>query len=90
MFYKVTPAVRIDVGQFKSPFSYEFLTPSQSIDFVNRSQVVTALAPGRQLGAQIGFEWSEGRYGARVGVFNGNGTRRYHRPCVRAGGRGSP
>lgn len=46
-------AFAIDAGRFKTPFSREFLTYAGSIDFVNRSRVVRALAPNRQLGVRL-------------------------------------
>lgn len=46
-------AFAIDAGRFKTPFSREFLTYAGSLDFVNRSRVVTALAPNRQLGVRL-------------------------------------
>lgn len=71
--YRVTPSVALDVGQFKAPFSYEFLTSAGSIDFVNRSQTVTVLAPGRQLGLQARLGRPGGPTTVSAGVFNGNG-----------------
>ncbi len=75
MYYRFSPQVAVDVGQFKAPFSYEFLTSAASIDFVNRSQVVTALAPGRQIGIQVRTSNAARTIGFNVGAFNGNGTR---------------
>jgi hypothetical protein len=75
MSYRASPLFAFDAGQFKTPFSYEFLTLASSIDFVNRAQVVTALAPGRQLGLQARFDDRSRTIGARAGIFNGNGTR---------------
>jgi hypothetical protein len=72
--YRVIPELTISAGQFKSPFSAEFLVYAGSIDFVNRSQVVTALAPGRQIGLQIGSELVQDDLSILAGVFNGNGT----------------
>ena len=46
-------------GRFKAPFSRELLTFAGSIDFVNRSRVVEALAPNRQVGMQIGGKFSD-------------------------------
>jgi len=48
-----TPALTISAGRFKTPFSREFLVFVGSIDFVNRSRVVTRLAPNRQVGVQL-------------------------------------
>jgi hypothetical protein len=75
MYYRFSQQLAVDVGQFKAPFSYEFLTSAASIDFVNRSQVVTALAPGRQIGIQLRAINSARTVGFSIGAFNGNGTR---------------
>ena len=55
-------------GRFKAPLSRELLTFAGSLDFVNRSRVVEALAPGRQMGVQLrgrvgsGALWSVGGF----------------------------
>ena len=46
LHYRFSKKFIIDLGQFKSPFSHEFLIPAESIDFVNRSRAVALLAPG--------------------------------------------
>jgi len=66
------------VGQFKVPFSQENLTASSELDTINRSQPVSKLCPGRDIGASgrdIGAIFS-GKYSIieyTVGVFNGAG-----------------
>lgn len=72
--YRASSLVLLQAGQSKAPFSGEFLTPASTIDFVNRSQVVTALAPGRQIGAQLQIARPDASLGIRLGVSNGNGT----------------
>jgi hypothetical protein len=72
MHYRISPALTLDAGLFKSPFSAEFLIGAESIDFVNRSQVVTALAPGRQIGVQARGWVSQNVVSYAAGVFNGN------------------
>jgi hypothetical protein len=71
--FRATHWFLVDAGQFKAPFSQEFLTAASDIDFVNRSQVVTVLAPGRQIGLQARGQAEERRWGYGIGVFNGNG-----------------
>lgn len=61
----------LDVGQFKVPFSRELLTGAADLDFVNRAEAVTALAPGRQIGIAGTLELDR-RLTARAGAFNGN------------------
>ena len=71
--YQIAEHLSLDVGLFKAPFSAEFLIPAPSIDFVNRSQVVSTIAPGRQLGVGLRGGTSDGMFGYHLGVFNGNG-----------------
>ena len=71
--YKIAEYLSVDAGLFKAPFSAEFLIGAPSIDFVNRSQTVSTLAPGRQVGVGLRGGTSDGMFGYRVGVFNGNG-----------------
>ncbi len=73
MYYRISDHVSIDAGRFKSPFSKEFLTYAGGIDFVNRAQVVSAMAPGRQIGVQIHGTTADRLLGFAAGVFNGNG-----------------
>lgn len=47
-------AFHVSAGRFKAPFSRELLTYAGAIDFVNRSRVVDALSPNRQMGLQVG------------------------------------
>jgi hypothetical protein len=64
------PRLAVHAGRFKTPFSREFLTYAGSIDFVNRSRVVSALAPNRQIGVQASGLLTE-RIGYAVGGFTG-------------------
>jgi hypothetical protein len=70
--FKAKPLLGLRFGAFKAPFSAEFLTSAASIDFVNRSQIVTALAPGRQIGLQLSGTAASG-FGYAVSAYNGNG-----------------
>lgn len=72
MYYEPDPAARITVGRFKSPFSAELLIAAPDIDFVNRSQVVSALAPGRQIGVKLSGKTNNSVFSYAAGVFNGN------------------
>ena len=45
-------AFNVRVGQFKVPFSMESLASDTELDTLNRSQVVNALAPGRDTGTK--------------------------------------
>ncbi|MDH5196085.1 MAG: OprO/OprP family phosphate-selective porin [Gemmatimonadota bacterium] len=70
--YRFSGTVAMSAGQFKAPFSYEFLTYGGSIDFVNRATMVTALAPGRQVGADVTLGRNDGPATLTAGIFNGN------------------
>ena len=67
------PECRLDVGVFKAPFSKEYLTSVASIDFVNRSQIVSAFSLGRQIGFQMSGRTAGEVLSWQAGVFNGNG-----------------
>jgi phosphate-selective porin len=83
--YKLEGDRRLDIGQFKVPFSIENLTSSPFLDLITRSVVVEALVPGRDTGNQgrdIGAQYSGVRNlredGSRqlqyfAGVFDGAG-----------------
>ncbi len=71
--FQLSESATIDVGRFKAPYSREFLTAAAGIDFVNRSQSVTALGPGRALGLAVrGRPLPSWSYG--IGVFNAGGN----------------
>jgi hypothetical protein len=72
--YRPREEIGADVGLFKAPFSGEFLIPAARLDLVNRAQIVRALAPGRQIGAQLAGSWNERRLFWAAGLFNGNGA----------------
>jgi phosphate-selective porin OprO/OprP len=85
--YKVADYFKINVGQFKIPFSAESLTPDAQLEFIDRSQVVEALAgrskdvignqQGRDIGIQIGGSFAKLNdlylFDYTFGVFNGAG-----------------
>jgi hypothetical protein len=73
LHYRVAPALVVEAGLFKAPFSRELLTGAGAIDFVNRAQVVRALAPARQIGAAVGGTLLDGALAWDAGLFNGNG-----------------
>lgn len=63
------------VGQFRTPFSMEYLTSSTQVPTVNRSQVVDRLASRRDLGALA--QVSVSRFATLTGaVVNGEGPNR--------------
>lgn len=67
------PRVRLQVGQFKRPFSRQQITSSGDLEFVDRTLTDRAFGAGRDIGLMAhnglgrdGFEWA-------AGVFNGTG-----------------
>ena len=62
----------LQVGQFKTPFTREFLTPLPEVETADRSTVVDSLAPKRDIGLMADYAVG-GRGTAALGVFNGNG-----------------
>jgi phosphate-selective porin len=71
-------AASVRVGQFKIPFSMESQTSSADLDLINRTQVVSKLAPGWDIGS-YGRDIGITLFGKTafleytVGVFNGSG-----------------
>jgi len=61
------------VGQFKSPFGREELTPSTQIDTMERSEVTNAIVPARQIGAGLSGKLFDGFLKYAAGIYNGNG-----------------
>lgn len=72
VYYKPTANSTIRVGQFKSPFSYEYATGAGSIPFISRSTVVNTLDPKRELGLQFHTKTSSDRFSIKGGIFNGD------------------
>ena len=68
---KISKAFHITGGKFKLPVSPEWMTTAAKIDFIERSLVVDALAPGRDWGVQVGGDVKRVTY--FLGVFEGDG-----------------
>lgn len=79
--FEPSKAIGFRIGQFLVPFSLESSSPTRDIDMVNRSAIVDALAPGRDIGAS-GRDVGAVLYGSyaiaeySVGLFNGSGLNR--------------
>ncbi len=85
--YKLADYLKLTAGQFKIPFSYESLTSDSQLEFIDRSQVIEALAGrskdviGQQNGRDIGVQASGSfaklnnlyLFDYTVGIFNGAG-----------------
>lgn len=67
------PQANVTLGQFKLPFSMENLTSGKRLDMVERTQVVTALAPGKDIGIMVGGQFFFKRFSYRAAMANGNG-----------------
>ena len=67
------PQTTIRIGQFKTPFSMEYLTSSTKWDTIELAQVVSKLSSKRDIGVQFSGKISELiEYAA--GIFNGTGS----------------
>jgi Phosphate-selective porin O and P len=64
--------VGLQVGQFKTPFTREFITSLSELETADRSTVVDSLAPKRDIGAMADYALG-GRATFTAGVFNGEG-----------------
>ncbi|MGZ3836868.1 MAG: porin, partial [Mucilaginibacter sp.] len=85
--YQFADYLKFTAGQFKIPFSYESLTSDSQLEFIDRSQVIEALAGrskdvignqnGRDIGAQISGSFAKLNdhylFDYTFGVFNGAG-----------------
>jgi phosphate-selective porin OprO and OprP len=83
--YRFDKAFHVRVGQFKLPFSPDFLTSAAKIDFVERNVIVGSVDIGRDWGAAALGEIGRFRYEA--GVFAGDGWRTLERAGTTAAGR---
>ena len=85
--YKIADYLKISAGQFKIPYSLESLISDSQLDFIDRSQVVNALAGrsadvignqnGRDIGVQLNGSFAklddQYLFDYTLGVFNGAG-----------------
>jgi hypothetical protein len=65
-------ALGVQVGQFKTPFTREFITSLAEVETADRSTVVDSLAPKRDIGVMADYAIGS-RALVSVGVFNGEG-----------------
>src|SRR5262245_10541836 len=66
--------VGVQVGKFKMPFSLDENTSATNLDFVYRSMVATALAPGRDRGVMVHGRLHRRLIGYEAGVFVKDGN----------------
>ncbi len=65
-------AFGVQVGQFKTPFTREYLASIADIESLDRSTVVDSLAPKRDIGIMADYQF--GKYlNLTAGAFNGDG-----------------
>jgi hypothetical protein len=65
-------ALAVQLGQFKTPFTREFVTSLPDLETADRSTVVDSLAPKRDIGLMAEYT-AGGRGTVSIGVFNGEG-----------------
>lgn len=66
------PSFTLTAGQFKVPFSREFMTSIASIETADRAGVVDGLAPKRDIGLLAEYTWKSSMV-LSAGAFNGEG-----------------
>src|SRR5688572_22253298 len=71
MGLRLSRAFRLRVGNMKVPVSREWLTSARRTDFVERSLLATALAPGRDWGVML--HGRAGPFDYEAGGFRGDG-----------------
>ena len=62
----------VQLGQFKTPFTREFITSLAEVETADRATVVDSLAPKRDIGVMADYALG-GRATLTAGVFNGEG-----------------
>ncbi len=61
------------MGQFKTPYSRQFIASSTKQHFVDRSITHKAFAPDRDVGILLTSDWKKAPLEYAIGVFNGTG-----------------
>src|ERR671933_130932 len=62
----------VQIGQFKTPFTREFITSLSEVETADRATVVDSLAPKRDIGIMGDYALG-GRITLSAGIFNGEG-----------------
>ena len=65
-------ALGVQIGQFKTPFTREFITSLAEVETADRATVVDSLAPKRDIGLMADYALG-GRATISAGIFNGEG-----------------
>jgi phosphate-selective porin OprO and OprP len=71
--YKQHPAIQVQGGHFKLPFSLDENTSATNLDFVYRSRAASQLAPGRDTGIMAHGRLLDRALAYEVGVFTHDG-----------------
>lgn len=69
--YDISDNIRIDGGQFKSPFGREYLSDDADLVFIDRSVTANYINLGRQLGVQLAARTEGNDLQVAAGIFNG-------------------
>lgn len=72
--YEIMEPVKLSAGQYKTFFTLEGVESAGRILTVERSRVVNAIYPDRQIGGSFGGKLWDGLITYDVGAFNGNGV----------------
>jgi len=71
--YHFHPSLNIQIGQFKVPFSREWMIDDRVFSFAERS-IGFSLQPGRDIGLAISGELFDNLFSYHAGIFNGDGV----------------
>lgn len=74
LLWKAYPAANVTVGQFKTPYGYEFLVSDVKTVAVERSLASDQLALGRQAGVMLSGVFFDKKLTYAAAVTNGNGA----------------
>lgn len=93
MDYAWDPGIRLRAGQFKIPYSYQFILSGTRLQFNERSIANRAFSPGRDLGLMLHGRNESDTLSYATGLFNGEGQNRWdqnQRPAALAHVRWNP
>lgn len=71
--YRWTQQLRLRIGQYKVPYSYQFIVSGTRQQFNERSIANSAFSPGRDIGVMLHGRSPHKDWLYSVGVFNGSG-----------------
>jgi len=71
--YKFSSQLQVDLGQFRTPFGWEYLRDDGRLIFVDRSLAASRIGTFRQRGIQLACSIWEKRLVAVAGIFDGRG-----------------